>query len=121
MLRALVQAAGVANFAYAIYFELVLLDMPDDISPTRRKFGGMWKYLTFWNLWLQLGYFCVSLAVTLSGGDNAPRHASSASSPSKRKEEQVGLVSRLQRLRDDFFASVAFPIGMVGQFGITVL
>lgn len=62
----------------------------------RDDFGGLWKYLTFWNLWVQLLFCLVCLLNDFLGSD----------------EVLHSKASRLQRIRDFYFATVAFPIGV---------
>lgn len=90
MLYVLVQLAIIVNFAYAIYWDLYILKLP-----FKRSFGGQWKYLTFWNMWIQLIYFSISLLNNIFGS-----HASDHKS-----------ATRLQKVRDYLFATLAFPIG----------
>ena len=97
MLSYLVHLASIANFAYAIYFRMYVLEIPkDSIIAQLAKFGGQWKYLTFINLWIQLFYFTISLANNICGSNAFTKENSSG----------------LQKARDFFFATVAFPIGM---------
>jgi len=85
MLHLLIQLGAIVNFAYTIYWDLYILKLPG--KPT---FGGQWKFLTFWNLWLQLIYFTISLLSNSLGSQKA---------------------SKLQKIRDYLFATLAFPIG----------
>ncbi len=96
MLPVLVHLAGVANFAYAAYTSY-LITIPPEVSYSRDKFGGTLKYLTYWNVWLQMLYYTVCLANDLAGSNATERKSSSG----------------LQRLRDHLFASLAFPVGFV--------
>ena len=63
----LVHLAAAANFGAAIFKQLTRNPVPKAIveaSPVMAfvdKFGGPWKFLTFWNLWVQLGFFLVCL------------------------------------------------------------
>jgi len=77
---------GSLSFAFAIYVDMFNTHVPDEISPTRAKFGGRWKYITFLNMVLQCIFFTVCLFSNFSG--------------------------RFVRARDVMFASAAFPIGM---------
>jgi hypothetical protein len=90
MLHWLLHIGSIANFAYALYYDLYVIDWPG-----RRSFGGQWKFLTFWNMWIQLVYFSLSLLNNLFGS-----HSSDKAS-----------ASNLQKARDFFFATLAFPIG----------
>lgn len=92
----LTSVVGIVNFAYAIYFQYYLVDIPESVSKTRNLFGGPWKFLTFINLWIQLFYFLASFLNGLFGTEVRSRAKS----------------SRLQSTRDWLFASLAFPIGM---------
>ena len=64
--------------------------------PERAAFGGSLKYLTRWNVWLQLMYFVVAFINDIFGSE------------SKTKEHSSGI----QKIRDFVFASVAFPTGL---------
>ena len=63
--------------------------------PTQKSFGGQWKYLTFINLWIQLTYFIVSFLNNIFGSFSKDKLSSSG----------------LQKVRDYYFATLAFPIG----------
>ena len=65
------------------------------LIPSRASFGGSFKYLTHWNVWLQAVYFIIAFANDIIGTD------------SKTKETSSGI----QRIRDFLFSSVAFPTG----------
>lgn len=90
MLHLLVQLIAIANFAYAIYWDLYILKLP-----TQRSFGGQWKYLTFWNMWIQLIYFTISFLNNIFGSHATDKKSSST----------------LQKIRDFLFSTLAFPIG----------
>lgn len=94
MLIHLVHVAALANFAYALYFDIYLVKLPK--SQPRHDFGGQWKYLTFWNLWIQFAYFSISFINSFVGSH--AQHKSEA--------------TKLQKVRDYFFSTVAFPIGI---------
>ena len=87
MLRILFNLANVAHFIYAIQFVRGVK------IPGRDLNGGEWKFLTFWNLWIQLIYFSIGLCNELY------RSISTKS-------------SRLQKLRDYLFSTVSFPLGV---------
>ena len=95
MLHILVQIVAIVNFAYAIYWELFILNDPRNKPGSSRAFGGQWKYLTFLNLWLQLVYFVISFLNNIFRS-----HA---------KEDNSA--TSLQKIRDFLFATLAFPIG----------
>ncbi len=88
-LEILINGCGVANFAYGIYFQGYLLDIPAEVSRNRNAWGGPFKYLTFWNLWLQLAYHGLAL-LALAFATNR----------------------RLKSARDFTFATLSFPIGV---------
>ena len=92
MLHVLVQLIGIANFGYAIYWDLYILEIS-----SQNSFGGQWKYLTFINMWIQLIYFSISFLNNIFG-----THATTKES-----------ASSLQNIRDFLFATLAFPIGKV--------
>ena len=96
MLHVLLHLTGAANFAYCVYGEAFIINIPDELSPTRNQMGGALKYLTHWNVWLQLLFYLLSLANDLFGGSVTERKFS----------------TRLQAARDHLFASLAFPIGI---------
>ena len=87
--RPLHQAAGALSFAYAIYCQAFVVDIPEDLSPTRMKFGGPLKYLTFLNMVLQLVFFTLAFISNFTGKK-----------------------SMVTKVKDVMFASAAFPIGM---------
>ena len=95
-LHILLHLAGAVNFAYCVYGEAFIINIPEELSPTRNKMGGALKYLTHWNVWLQLLFYVLSLANDLFGSRATEARSS----------------SRLQAARDFLFASLAFPIGM---------
>ena len=96
MLAVLLHSAGVANFAFTIWYEFNVISIPEEISPRRSAYGGVWKYLTFWNLWIQMIYFGVALANDLGGSKATDSRKSSG----------------LQKLRDHMFSTLGFPIGI---------
>ena len=63
----LVHLMAAANFGVAIYKQLNRSPVPKDIIEANpvmayvEKFHGPWKFLTFWNLWVQLGFAAVCL------------------------------------------------------------
>ena len=113
MLKWLLHLGCIASFGWTIYWDLYvsiysligefiwtasqiwnyffqILDIP-----TQKSFGGQWKYLTFINLWIQLTYFIVSFLNNIFGSFSKDKLSS----------------SRLQKVRDYYFATLAFPIG----------
>ena len=95
-LHILLHLAGAVNFAYCVYGEAFIINIPEELSPTRNKMGGALKYLTHWNVWLQLLFYVLSLANDLFGSRATEARSS----------------SRLQAARDFLFASLAFPMGV---------
>ena len=95
-LRLLVHLGTVANFAYAIHFQLNLVIPEKHGGKIRNSFGGPWKFLTFWNLWIQLFYSILALLNLFIGTDALVRSKASG----------------LQRARDFFFSTLSFPIGI---------
>ena len=89
--RILLNAILVAHYIYIIYF-VNGLKIP---GHRHNAFGGQWKFLTYWNLWLQLIYFIIGLCNELIGT------TANSTKPSK-----------LQKTRDFMFGSLAFPVGM---------
>ena len=89
LLTRLLHICGSSSFLVAIYYDIFILDLPEDISPTREKFGGHFKYLTFLNMCLQFLFFTNCIFADFSAEN-----------------------SRICKLRDIVFASAAFPIGI---------
>ncbi|CAL8143849.1 unnamed protein product [Orchesella dallaii] len=101
MLSVLIHASGVACFGYALYYDLFHVHLPAHLASSAtfsamQAFPGKWKYLTVWDIVLQLVYHSVALANDLFGSSEVA---------SKRQ-------SSLQRFRDGLFASWAFPVGL---------
>lgn len=68
----LVHLIGVASFALVIWHQLQDIPIPLEVMSKLKElgtleFGGNWKYLTFWNLWLQLFYFGICLINDILG------------------------------------------------------
>ncbi|KAK4016666.1 androgen-induced gene 1 protein [Daphnia magna] len=95
-IRIIFHLGAASNFAYGIYYDLLELKVPDDYAKISIDFAGRWKYLTFWNMVLQLFYFSFSIANDLLGSN------------STNLKEQTAL----QRVRDFLFGSLVFPLGM---------
>jgi len=64
--------------------------------PHQRSYGGRFKFLTFWNLLLQLVYFGLSVVNDIYGTNSL--------SGQKR--------SKLQTFRDRFASCIVFPVGL---------
>jgi len=97
-LSALIHTSGVAVFGYALYYNNYHVHFPRSIVRAEylTAFPGKWKFLTVWNLALQLVYCSVSLINDVAGSS----------------EVDTKKQTWLQRIRDTFFASWAFPTGM---------
>lgn len=97
-LNAKVMLKGLFNLVNIFHYVAIIkicLDVGTNIPGRTSAFGGMWKFLTFWDLWFQLTYFTVALINNIVGSESSSKKASST-----------------QKLRDHLFASVAFPIGI---------
>ena len=92
MLHILVHIISISNFAYCIYWEMFILQDPRDKPGSPRAYAGQWKFLTFWNLWIQLIYFVISLLNSIFG-----THASDKKS-----------ASTLQKMCDFLFATLGY-------------
>ena len=94
LIRLLFNLGNVIHFTYIIFFVYGV------IIPGHRHyaFGGEWKFLTHWNIWLQLIYFLVGLCNEIFGSNE--KHANTNS------------VSSVQKLRDFIFSTLAFPLGI---------
>jgi len=85
-----------SNFAFTIYYDVWLLELPDHYVKNVNPFAGRWKYLTFWNLVLQLVYFSHCVLNDVFG------------TSSLIKRERV----YMQQVRDFIFGSLAFPLAL---------
>ena len=77
---------GAASFAFAIYYDVYEVKIPEERQEKREKFGGHYKYLTFLNMILQCIFFSVSFLANFS--------------------------TSFVKTRDLIFSSAAFPIGI---------
>ena len=66
------------------------------LVPGRASFGGNLKYLTRWNVLLQLVYFVVAFVNDILGSESRTKEYSTAA----------------QKIRDFVFSSLAFPTGV---------
>lgn len=85
-------------FSSFVYNHLYVKIRQDDTLMTYKGYGGKFKYLTFWYFIIQTVYFGLCVANDLCGSNVRP---------SGRGER-----CRLQRWRDNFLATVVFPLGM---------
>lgn len=84
----LVYVLGFTSFAYAIYYDAFVLELPEHIHSKSEAFAGRAKYLTFLNMCLQCLFFLVCLLALITGSKN------------------------ITKVKDIMFASAAFPIGI---------
>lgn len=87
---------SILNYVIFLLYKETIKDKLNDLYPMRKRFGGSWKFLTHWNIVLQLIYFCLAFLNDVFGTE------------SRAKEEPSGL----QKIRDFLFATLAFPIGI---------
>jgi len=90
---------GLFNLLNILHYVAIIkisLDVGSNIPGRTSAFGGMWKFLTFWDLWFQLIYFTVALLNNVVGSESSNKKSATP----------------MQKLRDHLFASVAFPIGI---------
>ena len=66
------------------------------VYPDRARFGGSFKYLTNWNVWLQAMYFIIALANDIFGSEARTKERSSAT----QKIRDFMLHLKLRRLKD---------------------
>nr|ACO11487.1 Androgen-induced protein 1 [Caligus rogercresseyi] len=91
--RLLAHVGSVGNFIFAIDFQWNL-EIPLSLAKDRESFGGAWKFMTFWNLWVQLGMSLLCLGDILSEKGLSSEYA-----------------KVIRGLRDYYFTSLGFPIG----------
>lgn len=72
----------------------------NEIIPNRASFGGPFKFLTHWNVWLQAIYFVIAFVNDIFGSESRTKEYSSV----------------IQKIRDFMFSSVAFPTGVFVSF-----
>ncbi|XP_040563837.1 LOW QUALITY PROTEIN: androgen-induced gene 1 protein-like [Lepeophtheirus salmonis] len=92
--RFVAHCGSVLNFIYSINFQWNLV-IPKDINDNRSSFGGAWKFLTFWNLWVQclMSIFCLLDILA-------------------QEFLRKNFASRIRFVRDYYFTSVGFPVGL---------
>jgi len=79
---------GFTSFAWAIYYDAWILELPEHIHPRSESYGGLAKYLTFLNMCLQCLFFAICLL------------------------HDVTSSKLIKKIKDIMFASAAFPIGI---------
>jgi len=87
-LPGLIHVLGFTSFAYAIYYDAFVLELPEHIHSRSESFGGLAKYLTFLNMCLQCIFFLVCLLADITSSKT------------------------INKIKDVMFASAAFPIGI---------
>jgi len=85
----LLHVLGSTSFAYAIYYDVYELKLPEHVHPTSQNYGGHAKYLTFLNMCLQLIFFTLCILADFSSKN-----------------------SGISKAKDIIFAAAAFPIGI---------
>jgi len=86
---ALIHIAGFASFAFAIYYDAFVLNLPERVRSKSQSFGGLGKYLTFLNMCLQCIFFFICLLADFTSRN-----------------------SSINKIKDIIFAGAAFPIGI---------
>nr|ACO14956.1 Androgen-induced protein 1 [Caligus clemensi] len=91
--RFVVHIGSVVNFVYAVNFQWNL-EIPHDVNGNRNSFRGAWKFMTFWNLWIQCGMSLICLLDILIHETLSKAFSSS-----------------IRGFRDYYFSSLGFPVG----------
>ena len=86
----------ILNYVSFLLYKESIKDELHRMFPTRIEFGGSWKFLTHWNIFLQLAYFNLAFFNDIFGTESSTKEAS----------------SRLQKCRDFLFSTMAFPVGI---------
>jgi len=110
MIKALIHAAGAANFGYALYYDLMFVHLPPHLKGSGNfaamsAFPGKWKFLTVWNMVLQLVYHSIALLNDVAGTN----------------ELNTKRQSWIQKFRDSLFAAWAFPTGIFVSLSFWIL
>ena len=93
----LLHLTALLNFVLIyVHIESYFKDTFLEIFPDTKKYGGPWTFITFWNIVLQLVYFCLALLNDVLGTESRNRET----------------CSNLQKSRDFLFATLAFPGGI---------
>lgn len=87
---------AILNYVCFLLYKETVKDKLNELYPMRKRFGGSWKFLTHWNIVLQILYFSLALVNDVFGTE------------SREKEE----ASRFQKCRNFLFSTLAFPIGI---------
>ncbi|XP_061179625.1 androgen-induced gene 1 protein-like isoform X2 [Saccostrea echinata] len=91
-------AVFVVLFSSFIYNHFYVRTRPGETLMTYKGYGGKFKYLTFWYFIIQTVYFGLCVANDFCGTNVRP--------------SEKGQRCRLQRWRDNFLATIVFPVGM---------
>lgn len=104
-IRILFCVANIVHFLYVIYFRWGIKMEGDryntfgDETPLLHFASKFLPFLTYWNVLLQLFYFCVCLLDAIVGSNDKPK----GNIPT----------SRLLRFRDFLFSTLAFPVSIL--------
>ena len=49
-LQFLFHSIATGNFAFGIYYDIWILEVPAGVKRPDIEYAGRWKYLTFWNM-----------------------------------------------------------------------
>ncbi|CAG0916934.1 unnamed protein product [Notodromas monacha] len=90
-LRLIFHLAGFVFFAYDIWYHLEYLHYPESMKHMY-TYGGMFKYLTVWDLFVQCGFYLVCALCDVRPNQHHSRWD--------------------VRFKDFFFAAFAFPLGL---------
>ena len=87
--------AVIVNYVLFLRHSNTVDETLNKLIPTRSSFGGQFKYLTHWNVWLQAIYFAIAFANDLFGTESKTKQGTSI----------------IQKVRDFLFSSIVFPTG----------
>ena len=91
----LFHTAVIVNYILFLMHGISITEALNNFTPQCEQFGGPLKYLTNWNVLLQSIYFAIALFNVIFGSDSKTAEMS----------------SKVQKLRDFIFGSLALPIG----------
>ena len=107
ILLLLFHLAVIVNYVLFLLHSKSVDETLNKLVPTR-SFGGSFKYLTHWNVWLQAIYFIIAFTNDIFGTDSRTKEGASV----------------IQKVRDFLFSSIAFPTGLfvtIAFWGIYVV
>jgi hypothetical protein len=87
--------AVIVNYILFIRHSKSVDETLNKLLPRRSSFGGQFKYLTHWNVWLQAIFFIIALANDVFGTESRTKQGA----------------SWIQKVRDFLFSSIVFPTG----------